>query len=64
MVKHLILIVVMCFGAYFGWYYATRPAKRVVKKFTAKHIWAVVGIGVAIFLMLASAIYFRSVSIF
>lgn len=64
MVKHLIMLVMLCFGVYFGWYYATRSTKRVVKKFTGKHVWAVLVIIVAIYLLLAGAFYFRSASIF
>ena len=39
--KHLVLFLIFALALYFGWYYAEKPVKRLLKKLTKRHVIAV-----------------------
>ncbi len=39
--KHLVLFLIFTLALYFGWSYAAKREKRMVKRFTKQHVIAV-----------------------
>lgn len=61
--KHLVLILILSLAAYFGWYYASKPEKRKLKKIGARHALAVTTIIVFALAMLVLMFYNRAINI-
>lgn len=61
--KHLLLILVLSLAVYFGWYYAEKPVKRLLKKLTKRHVIAVVSVFVVAFAALLVMFFNRAVNI-
>ena len=58
--KHLIILLIMCFTTYFAWRGSDARTKREIKKFIGRHVLAMVLIFGAVFLGLVAAFYFNS----
>lgn len=39
--KHLFLFLIFALAFYFGWFYAAKRDKRMIKRFTKRHVAAV-----------------------
>lgn len=61
--KHLLLVLLLSFTAYFAWYYAEKPVKRLLKKLTKQHVTAVAVIFVIAFAALLLMFFNRAVNI-
>lgn len=61
--KHLITLLLLLLGGYFGWRYASEELRKDIKQFLGKHLpWVGFIVGLA-FLALAGAFNSRSINI-
>jgi len=61
--KHLITLLVLVLGIYFGWAYAPEVVRKDTRQFLGKHLPWVAFIVALVFLALAAAFYSNSPNI-
>lgn len=61
--RHLVLGLIVAFLAYFGWAYMGRSDKIAAKRFTRRHIWALVIITMIAVFGVVVSYYNRSINL-
>ncbi len=61
--KHAVVLVLFALLLYFGWYYAEKPIKRLIRKLARRHVVVVAGVVGVVVCLLVLMFYNRAISL-